>query len=112
MAFRQALLLAECLSAPDADSNAIARYNRPHPQILRLPRTMARLMLLMDRFPAFRTRAIRMLGSEPALFTRMLGMHLGAEPVSTFFLRKGPPLAWRLAVPVASITAASESKSA
>ncbi len=94
VAFRQALLLAECLEAED-----LARYNRLHPATLRLPQTMARVMLLMDRFPAFRDRAMRMLVGNPALFDRLLGVHLGAESLPRFAAAKGLEMAWRLAVP-------------
>lgn len=102
MAFRQALLLAECLDAPDAETAGLARYNHLHAQNLQLPQTMARVMLYMDRFPAFRARAIRLLATEPALFARMLGVHVGAEALAAFVLRKGLHLAWRLALPAAS----------
>ena len=92
MAFRQALLLAECLEA-----NNLGRYNRLHPDILELPQTMARVMLLMDRSEAFRNRALHMLASEPALFTRMLGVHLGTESLLRFIATRGLEIAWRLA---------------
>jgi flavin-dependent dehydrogenase len=94
MAFRQALLLAECLEADD-----LARYNRLHPQIVQLPQTMSRVMLLMDRSAAFRKRAVGMLAAKPALFERMLGVHLGSESVLRFAAAKGLDVAWRLAVP-------------
>ena len=71
MAFRQALLLAECIEAED-----LARYNRLHPATLRLPLTMARAMLLMDRSHSFRARAIGMLAEDPKLFAHLLGVHL------------------------------------
>jgi 2-polyprenyl-6-methoxyphenol hydroxylase-like FAD-dependent oxidoreductase len=93
MAFRQARLLAECLEA-----NKLRRYNRLHPDILQLPQTMARLMLSMDRSEAFRNRALHMLASEPALFSRMLGVHLGSESLLRFIATRGLEVAWRLAV--------------
>ena len=96
MAFRQSLLLAECLATGD-----LARYNRRHPAILTLPQTMARVMLLMDRFPVMRDRAIHMLAAEPTLFARMLGVHLGTEPMLRFGATRGLEVAWRLAVPTA-----------
>lgn len=93
MAFRQALLLAECLEAGKPE-----RYNRLHPDILQLPHTMARLMLLMDRSEVFRNRALHMLSSEPTLFTRMLGVHLGSESLLGFIASRGLEVAWRMAV--------------
>jgi len=93
MGFRQALLLAECV-----EQNNLARYNREHPAILKLPQTMARVMLLMDRSRFFRKRAIAMLASEPELFRRMLGVHLGTESLPGFIAANGLAVAWRLAV--------------
>lgn len=93
MAFRQAILLAECIEADD-----LARYNRLHPEILWLPQTMARVMLLMDLSAEFRDRALSVLASRPALFARMLGVHIGAEPLARFLAAKGFEVAWRLAM--------------
>jgi flavin-dependent dehydrogenase len=94
MAFRQALLLAEC-----ASTGNLARYNRLHPQILRLPQAMARIMLTMDRSPIFRDRANAMLAAQPGIFERMLGVHLGHESIAHFVATCGLKAAWRLAVP-------------
>jgi flavin-dependent dehydrogenase len=94
MAFRQALLLAECLEIGD-----LARYDRLHPQILQLPQTMARIMLWMDRSATFRSRAMQMLAAEPGLFAQMLGVHLGEQTLGRFIASKGLEVAWRLAVP-------------
>jgi flavin-dependent dehydrogenase len=91
MAFRQALLLAECLAASDLE-----RYDRLHSAILKLPQTMACVMLTMDRSEAFRNRALHLLASESALFSRMLGVHLGKEPLLKFVGEKGLEVAWRL----------------
>ncbi len=95
MGFRQALLLAECL-----ESGNLSRYNQQHPSILKLPQTMAQVMMLMDRHKIFRDRAIHMLASEPKLFGRMLGVHLGAESILHFAAGKGLELAWRMAQPM------------
>jgi flavin-dependent dehydrogenase len=94
MAFRQALLLAECAAAGD-----LARYNSQHPHTLRLPQAMARIMLMMDRSPAFRDRAIRMLAAQPEMFARMLGVHLGEESIAHFMATRGVEVLWRLAIP-------------
>jgi hypothetical protein len=69
-----------------------------HSGILKLPQTMARVMLLMDRSSGFRDRALRMLTAEPAIFARLLGVHLGAESFGRFVAAKGVEVAWRLAV--------------
>ncbi|MFC5862008.1 NAD(P)/FAD-dependent oxidoreductase [Acidicapsa dinghuensis] len=95
MGFRQGLLLAECIG--DWDRGGMARYNQLHPKILQLPQTMARIMLLMDRWEGFRDRAIAVLGEKPGLFARMLGVHLGVEAMPRFLAAKGFEVAWRLA---------------
>jgi flavin-dependent dehydrogenase len=97
MGVRQALLLAECLGTGDAKT-AMARYDSLHPQILRVPHTMARAMLLMDSSPAIRQRAMRMLTGKPDIFARMLGVHVGAEPLWRFIASKGPEVAWQMAI--------------
>ncbi len=106
MAFRQAQLLADCL-ADSPVAAALERYNREHPSILKLPQTMAQVMLGMDRWPAFRRRAIGVLASEPQMFGRMLGVHVGAESPAHFVATRGIDLAWRLAFP--SLAVAQES---
>ena len=98
MAFRQALLLAECFEIGDFN-----RYNRLHPAILQLPQTMSRVMLLMDRSEAFRNRALRMLATEPEIFARMLGVHLGSESLARFVVSRGLEVAWRLMVQPAAV---------
>jgi flavin-dependent dehydrogenase len=98
MAFRQAMLLAECLEAGD-----LVRYNRLHVETLKLPQTMARVMLLMDRSATFRNRALGMLAAEPTLFARMLGVHLGSESLVGFLAAKGAEVAWRLSMSARSV---------
>jgi flavin-dependent dehydrogenase len=93
IAFRQALLLADCLADDDVE-----RYNRLHAATLKLPQSMARVLLLMDRFPALRDRAIGMLAANPRLFDRLLGVHVGAEPLGRFLAGQGLNMAWRLAI--------------
>jgi 2-polyprenyl-6-methoxyphenol hydroxylase-like FAD-dependent oxidoreductase len=97
MGFRQALLLADCLGRSESES-AMARYDRLHPQVLRVPQTMARAMLLMDRFPGLRDRALGAFVAKPVLFDRMLRVHLGAESMARFVALQGLELAWRLAL--------------
>lgn len=98
LAFHQAHLLAECLSTGN-EHDDLERYNDLHPEILRLPRTMACALLLMDRFPKLRARALHLFAAEPALFTRLLQVHLGAESLSSFLLAQGGHFALRLAMP-------------
>ncbi len=97
MVFRQATLLAEAVRRND-----LAHYAAGHPGILHMPMTMARIMLTMDRWPLFRDRAMRMLASEPAIFSRMLGVHLGEESLPRFVREQGLHLGWRILAPAAA----------
>jgi menaquinone-9 beta-reductase len=94
MAFRQALLLAKSIEREN-----LATYQAQHASILKMPQTMARVMLAMDRWPTFRDRSMRMLAAEPALFRRMLGVHVGDESLHGFLLRQGLHLGWSLVAP-------------
>jgi 2-polyprenyl-6-methoxyphenol hydroxylase-like FAD-dependent oxidoreductase len=105
MGFRQALLLADCLSCAGVE-DALAQYDRLHPQILQVPHVMARAMLLMDRYPILRERAMRMLAGKPELLARMLGVHMGAEPLGRFLASRGWEVVLRLALPFSASRAA------
>jgi flavin-dependent dehydrogenase len=89
LAFLQAQALGRALRAGD-----LRGYQRAHAQIMRKPRGMARLLLLMARHRGVRSRAMHALSSEPALFSRLLGLHVGetapAEAVSA-----GLQFGWR-----------------
>jgi menaquinone-9 beta-reductase len=94
MVFRQSQLLTDAIERGDLDV-----YAEGHPAILKMPMTMARIMLTMDRWPLFRDRAIRMLASEPALFSRMLAVHMGEESLPRFVYEKGLHLGLRILAP-------------
>ena len=96
LSFRQALLLAESLPSGSLDT-----YAAGHGAILKMPQTMAQIMLAMDRWPWFRDRAMHMLAAEPGLFERMLGVHVGEESLQRFLLRQGLHVGWSLLVPKA-----------
>jgi flavin-dependent dehydrogenase len=91
LGFRQASLLAEAVAADD-----LSLYQRGHASMMRLPQTMARIMLLMDRWPLLRLRALRALAADPALFQSMLDVHLGEKPLRQFLLRQAPGFGLRL----------------
>jgi len=78
LSFHQAIALADALGRGNLES-----YQRAHRRLARRPNTMGRLLLLLDRYPSLRKRALRCLGQEPELFARLLAVHLGeASPKS------------------------------
>ena len=91
IAFRQAIALADALVADD-----LSLYEAAHRRIMRLPRTMASLMLSMDGRPAFRTRLFRAFEAHPEIFARMLAVHTGAVSPADFGVRNGWSLGWHL----------------
>ena len=72
LAFRQANSLATALASGD-----LSTYDVVHRQIGRIPRLMARLLLLMDGKNCLRRRALRTLKSHPVIFSRLLAVHVG-----------------------------------
>jgi hypothetical protein len=96
VSFRQAALLSEAIGRED-----LAGYARRHADTLRLPQRMSRLMLLMDKHQALRSRMMHMLAGSPEIFRRMLDVHLGETAISRFLLSHGPEIGWRLAFPSA-----------
>ncbi|MHB8502399.1 MAG: NAD(P)/FAD-dependent oxidoreductase [Candidatus Acidiferrales bacterium] len=72
LSFRQATALAEALAGNDIEG-----YQKAHRRLLRRPRLMGNLLLLLDRRSRLRKRSMRALETTPQLFERMLGYHLG-----------------------------------
>ncbi len=91
VAFHQAHALAAALAAGD-----LAPYAAAHRAIGRLPNATTGLVLALERRPALRRRAIRALAAEPALFSRLLGIHGRLLPVRRLGLPGAVRLAWRL----------------
>lgn len=89
LCFDKALALAGALATGD-----LAGYQSGHARLLRRPTLMARSMLLLER-PRLRRRAMRAFAANPALFSRMLAVHVGAVPV-TDFAANGLALGWRM----------------
>lgn len=69
LGFGQAGDLAAAVAAGD-----LASYARGHRRRVLLPHAVTRLALFAQARPALRRRAIRALGDDPVLFTRLLGM--------------------------------------
>ncbi|HEY2737586.1 MAG TPA: NAD(P)/FAD-dependent oxidoreductase [Thermoanaerobaculia bacterium] len=87
---------AAALVASRGDLSAYAAAWR---RINRLPNAMTSFMLFLERRPRLRARAIRALAAEPALFSRLLGIHARTLPPRKLGLDGALRLAWRLVTP-------------
>ena len=94
MAFRQALLLAASI-----ESGSLDAYAAGHAKTLRIPQSMARSLLLMDRWPALRGKVLRVLAREPLLFEKLLRVHMGEDSLHRFLLHHAPRLGCRMLLP-------------
>ena len=91
VALHHSAALVDALAAGD-----LSRYAAAHRRIARLPDFMTSLVLGMERRPALRRRALRALAAEPALFSRLLGIHGRTLPPSRLGIDGALRLAWRL----------------
>lgn len=74
LSFCQAIALAAAL-----DEGNLESYQRAHRRLAKRPNAMSRLLLLLDRYPSLRKRALRGLAEDPKLFARLLEAHLGED---------------------------------
>jgi flavin-dependent dehydrogenase len=93
MAFRQAVALSHALAAND-----LSLYQAAHRQISSLPSFMAQSMLLMDKSSWVRQHALRAFVRKPALFERVLSVHVGELGLRNFGIRGILNLGWQLLV--------------
>jgi flavin-dependent dehydrogenase len=91
IAFRQALALERALREDD-----LSIYQTAHRKLMRLPRAMAELMLLMDRRQGVRMRALHALAGKPELFGRMLAVHSGKASPMSLGIRATTSLGWHM----------------
>jgi flavin-dependent dehydrogenase len=91
LSFRQAIALARALAADD-----LGLYQAAHRKIGKLPRFMARKLLLMDRSGWIREHALRALSAKPALFRRLLAVHVGQESLLKFAVPGFIDLGWAM----------------
>jgi menaquinone-9 beta-reductase len=89
LSFHQAIALAEAIG-----KGKLANYQRAHRQITSRPNNMGRLLLLLDRYPSLRRRALRGLAADPELFARLLEAHLG-ETSSKFLAALSLRAGWQ-----------------
>jgi flavin-dependent dehydrogenase len=73
LSFHQALALADALAGND-----LAAYQSAHRRLARRPAFMASLMLSLDRLPWLRPPVLRGMALEPAIFAKLLAVHVGA----------------------------------
>ena len=73
LAFRQANSLATALAAENLKS-----YGASHRRMGRMPRLMARTLLLLDGNDRLRRMAFRELAAHPRIFSHLLSVHVGA----------------------------------
>jgi flavin-dependent dehydrogenase len=78
-AFRQANALADAIAAGEPK-----RYAGAHAQIAKAPRRMARLLLLLDRYPGLERRFVRAMATRPQSFAALLGVHVGEQTWPSF----------------------------
>lgn len=90
LSFHQATALADALAVGD-----LSRYQTAHRRLARRPTLMGRMLLLLDRQPKVRQRAMRVLAADPDLFARLLAVHVGATSPK-HFAATGALLGWRL----------------
>jgi flavin-dependent dehydrogenase len=90
LTFRQAALLGACLASGD-----LARYQKGHRTLTRLPVLMARMMLFMSKHSHLRQRAMQVFQSSPRSFAGMLAMHVG-EGSTRDHISNGVALGWEL----------------
>jgi len=94
MSFRQALLLRDSIV-----EGSLERYQVQHPDILRPPQQMARVLLLMDRHAILRRRVLKAFMARPDLFAAMLRVHLHEEDLPNIVLRHGAAFGRQLLSP-------------
>lgn len=91
LAFQQAEALAAALAAGRPD-----RYAAAHRRLACLPDALTHLLLFVERHPVLRRRTVRALAADPALFSRILGLHARQLPPSAFGWTGAARLAFRL----------------
>jgi flavin-dependent dehydrogenase len=94
LAFHEAAALVSTLPA-----GAPENYEVEHRRINRLPGAMTRLLLLLERRTGLRRRVLQALAADPALFSKLLALHVRALPPSRLGLGGVLGLAARLAFP-------------
>ena len=77
LSFRQAIALADALA-----HNNLEAYQTEHRQLARKPQLMADFMLLLDRSPWLRRRALHAMQWKPSIFCSLLALHVGTPSLA------------------------------
>jgi flavin-dependent dehydrogenase len=91
LGFQQGEALADALAAGDP-----ARYVAAHARLKREPYRMIQLLLLLERHPGLRRRAIAALAAEPRVFQRFLAINDGRATLRSLGLGNAARFAWRM----------------
>jgi flavin-dependent dehydrogenase len=91
LSFQQAMRLADALA-----SGKIEDYQSAHPDFMRRPAMMAEMMLLLDRFSWLRHKVVPAMAARPAVFAKMLAMHVGEISRPQFVRDAILPLGWQM----------------
>ncbi|HZD32160.1 MAG TPA: FAD-dependent monooxygenase [Candidatus Angelobacter sp.] len=91
IAFHQAMALANAMRR-----NRMHEYQQAHSRIMRAPRNMARLLLLLDGRERFRQRVLGALERQHEAFASMLAVHTGAQSVLDLGAGRALRLGWNL----------------
>ena len=94
VALHESAALVEAILAGD-----LGLYAAAHRRINRLPNLMTGLVLALERRPRLRARAIRALAAEPALFSRLLGIHARTLAAAGSRPRRFSGWLWRVDFP-------------
>ena len=73
-AMRQANALADAIAAGELN-----RYAAAHAEMAKAPRRMARLLLLLDRYPWLERRFVATMATRPETFAALLRVHLAEQ---------------------------------
>jgi len=91
-----ALRPAMLAGSRNLDAAQLAPYAAAHRRIGRLPDRMTALLLAVERRPWLRHRMVRALAAEPALFSRLLGIHARVLPPARLGIDGALRLVYRL----------------
>ena len=94
LAFRQTTALADAMAG-----GCLTAYEKRHAQFFRRPALMSQMLLLLDRSARWRDRVLCVLARNPAIFERLLAMHVGESSQAAFALDAILPLGLRLLDP-------------